>query len=163
MRLPRRPWRARTTPPTITCEVARQAISALSDDEEPPVGVSAVRTHLHDCPTCQAFEQALTSSTSGFPPLLRSPRPVPSHLIEILHHELSPSEPAGALRGSGRRPGVGTSGARVAGILRWSALASSVVAAAVFVSTGFAEPYHPHPAHGSTMCSPRDLHWTFKH
>lgn len=46
----------------MNCERAREAISALIDDEDPGVPVAALREHLGRCPACATWQQAAVAA-----------------------------------------------------------------------------------------------------
>jgi predicted anti-sigma-YlaC factor YlaD len=84
--------RLRAQSPVITCEEAREAISACLDREWHPALGAALEGHLANCPACRGFQADVASlQLQG---RLRSPKPVPDDLVSTLASLLKP----------GRRP-----------------------------------------------------------
>lgn len=82
--LKRRPSRRGTqcTTPLISCQLAREAISALVDRETPPISEEIVTGHLAQCQACQAFRRSVVSLTREI--RVRAFDPVPNDAGEIL-------------------------------------------------------------------------------
>ncbi len=49
--------------PSVACQVARESISALVDDEELPIPEPVVTTHLSQCKRCSDFKARVVSLT----------------------------------------------------------------------------------------------------
>jgi anti-sigma factor RsiW len=63
--LKRRRSRRRTqrASPLISCQLAREAISALVDSEDPPVSEAIASAHISQCHRCQEFRTSVVTLT----------------------------------------------------------------------------------------------------
>ena len=63
MRPGRRKTDARRANPLVSCHLAREAISALVDGEEPPISDAITSSHVAQCDGCQEFRARVASLT----------------------------------------------------------------------------------------------------
>jgi predicted anti-sigma-YlaC factor YlaD len=89
----RRRTRSRGSSTIIRCDVAREAISALADDEEPPVAEAITAAHLSECEGCREFQASVVSLTRQM--RLRVHAPTASRATEVLA-ALGCTDPASA-------------------------------------------------------------------
>jgi anti-sigma factor RsiW len=72
----------RNASPLIRCHLAREAISALVDGEEPPVSEAITSAHLAQCRLCGEFQASVLSLTRQI--RVRALAPAPGNAGEIL-------------------------------------------------------------------------------
>ena len=122
------PGRSRARVVAVSCEEAKEAISARLDGEPPPLTRPALGYHLATCQACRDFEvEAVAIGRRG---LLRAPRPVPDGLVASLVPLLEPA-PSGLLAAARRRRWERASGFGWTSTARW---AGALVPAATAVA-----------------------------
>ena len=142
--------RSRARAAVVTCEGAKESISARLDGERHPLAEPALAHHLAGCRACRDFEADAVAI--GRRALLRAPRPVPGDLVASLVPLLEAS-PTGLLatkrhRHRARAPSFGwTSSAR------WAAALVPAATAIVAVSVGVGSNPHLVPTRPPSPCT----------
>jgi hypothetical protein len=117
----------------VSCEEAREAISARLDGEQPPFSAASLDAHIVLCQPCREFEGAALAI--GRRLRLRARRPVPDDLVETLVSLMSPP-PRPILVPLGRRRSGAGSGFGYAHTARWAAAILPAALAATAISFG---------------------------
>lgn len=68
--------------PLTSCLLAREAISALVDGEEPPIAETIATSHIAQCAGCQAFRTSVVSLAREM--RVRAFDPAPHHVADVL-------------------------------------------------------------------------------
>ena len=132
-----RPLRSRKKRAIVSCDEAREAISARLDGERPPFPAHSLDAHLSTCQACREFEAAALAL--GRSVRLRATRPVPDDLVETLVALIGPSPRPVLISLVRRRSGAGFGYASTA---RWAGAIVPAALAAAAISLGVGS--HPH-------------------